>query len=118
MIWCLHIPGWHPTPLNELMGSHAKAGRLKAKDREIVSRAVLGYGVAKATAKRRVSLMVVYPPGQRMHDPDAFYKSALDALVATGALHNDSRKWVEWDRPELARGEVLRTFITIQDVTP
>lgn len=116
MIWTLDIPGWHPAPLNELVGNRGKAQRLKAKDRDIVGRAVLGYRVAKAGGPRRVSLMVVYPAGKRMHDPDSLWKSLLDALVATGALAGDTFRLCQCETPEFVRGATQRTIVTIEDL--
>ena len=39
-------------------------------------------GIPRATGRRRVSLHIVLAPRQRAGDPDAFWKSTLDALVA------------------------------------
>ena len=114
-IWTLDIPGWHPAPLNTLLGHKMKAHRLKSHDREIIGKAVLAYAVPPAEVKRHVNLTLIYPPAQRAVDPDASYKSLLDALVAFGALKNDSHQWVSYDLPVVLRGPVKRAIITLQD---
>lgn len=113
--WTLNIPGWHPTPLNKLLGHWAKAGRLKSHDKEIIGKAVMAGGIPEAFAKRKIELLIIHPPGKRFCDPDAYSKSLLDALTANKVLFNDSHQWVEMDRPEFARGKVLRTVITITE---
>lgn len=115
-IWTLDISGWHPAPLNTLLGHKMKAHRLKARDRKIIGDAVMAYRVLPADCKRRVTLTLVYAPGERAVDPDASWKSLLDALVASGALRNDSSRWVSYDEPIVLRGEERRCIITLQDV--
>jgi len=113
----LWIPGWHPTPLNKLLRSHwGTAAKLKAKDRKIITTAARAYGVAPAPGRRKVSLFLVLGKGQRAADPDAFWKSTLDALVACGALKDDDRLHVELAPPAFARGDAPATFITLEDV--
>lgn len=118
MIWTLYLPGWIPAPLNQLLGNHHKAARLKAHDREIIGRACVAYGVKAAiggcAGRRRVSMLVVWPPGKRAVDPDALFKSTLDALVHAGALWDDSANYVKFDQPLYARGEQAATYITIE----
>jgi hypothetical protein len=115
--WTLEIPGWMPTRLNQMTGRHwAKGHRLKKHDKEIVAIAVAMGGVPAARCRRRVSLLIVLPKGQRAPDPDAFDKSLRDALVACGALKNDSAKWVQGDDPRFARGRELVSFVTLEDV--
>lgn len=114
-IWTLDIPGWHPAPLNSLLGHKMKAHRLKSKDRDIIGKAVLAYAVLPADCRRHVHLTLIYPPGDRAVDPDASWKSLFDSLVATGALKNDSHQWVSYDQPTILRGPVKRAIITLQD---
>lgn len=114
-IWTLDIPGWHPTPLNKLIGHRMKASRLKAHDREIVGKAVMAYAVPAAVVRRTIELTLIYPAGQRAVDPDASWKSLFDALVASGALRNDSASWVTYREPVILRGPDRRTIITIQE---
>jgi hypothetical protein len=114
-IWTLDIPGWHPTPLNELLGNRHKAGRLKRHDATIIAAAVLAYAVQPADSKRHIDLTLIYPPSQRAVDPDASWKSLFDALVCAKALRNDSKRWVSYDEPTILRGPVKRCIITIQE---
>lgn len=114
-IWTLDIPGWHPAPLNTLLGHRMKAHRLKTKDRKIIGEAALTYCVAPADCKRHVTLTLIYAPGERAVDPDASWKSLFDALVSAGALRNDSRRWVSYDEPIVLRGDFRRCIITLQD---
>lgn len=114
-IWTMEIPGWHPIELNKLVGHRMHAGRLKKHDREIICKAVVAYGIPPATAKRRLDLTLVFEKGDRTRDKDAYWKSLLDALVHSGALKNDSRHWVDYDKPRYARGDVKTTFITLQE---
>ena len=114
--WTMEIPGWMPTTLNEMKGHWAKGHRLKQNDKEVVWLAVRQGGVPAATTRRKVSMLIVLSKGQRTPDPDAFDKSLRDALVACGALKNDSAKWVVGEDPRFARGKSLVTFLTLEDV--
>lgn len=116
MLCTLMVPGWMPVPLNQLLGSKHKRSRLKGQDRDVLGRAFLLYGKPLAGLKRRVSLHVVLPKGRRAPDPDALWKSCLDALVYCGALVNDSSRWCTPERPTFSRGEALCSFITLEDV--
>ena len=89
---------------------------MKKADRESVAFAVALCGVPAATCRRKVSMLIVLPKGERTPDPDAFDKSLRDALVACGALKNDSAKWVAGEDPRFARGESLVTFVTLENV--
>lgn len=115
-IWTLDIPGWHPNPLNKIMGHWGKTHKLKSKDRAVITSACMAYGVEKAIGKRRVDLLVVYPKGKRSHDKDAWWKSLCDALVCSGALRDDTMNYVEHGVVEYAKGESLRTVITLTDL--
>ncbi len=115
--WTLEIPGWMPVPLNKLTGRHWGPGhRRKKHDKEVIALAVALCGIPPATRRRRVSLTVVLGKGDRSPDPDALHKSLRDALVACGALKNDSTKWVEGDDPRFARGRELVSFVTLENV--
>jgi hypothetical protein len=116
-VWTLEVPGWVPTRLNKLLGSHwAAAGRLKDKDANVLATAVMVYGVPKAEGKRRVRLHIVFPKGERAADKDAYHKSLLDGLVKCGAIRNDSHVWVEWEPPTYSRGDAKVTYVTLEDV--
>ena len=111
------IGRWHPTPLNQLLGSHHMvAARLKASDAAIVFGELFAAGVPAARAKRRVSLILTLGKGQRACDPDAYFKSAHDALVGCGALVDDSRQWVELIPVEFIRGDEKATRIILEDI--
>jgi Holliday junction resolvase RusA-like endonuclease len=90
----IFIERWHPAKLNELMGGHwSKGHRLKKRDREMVW--AYSQGEAKATGKRRVELTIILKPKQRAADPDAQWKSPLDALKHAGMIVDDNRQGVE-----------------------
>ncbi len=115
--WTMEIPGWMPARLNQILGGHfAKGHRLKKHDKEVIALAVALCGVPAATTRRKVSLLVVLEKGKRSPDPDAFDKSLRDALVACGALKNDSAAWVKGEDPRFARGESLVSFLTLENV--
>ena len=115
-IWTMEIPGWHPVELNKLIGHRMKTASLKKHDCKIVCDAVVAYGIPRATVKRKLDLTLIYTAGDRTRDKDAYWKSLLDALVHSGALFNDSRHWVDYDKPRYARGDVKTTFITLQEM--
>lgn len=116
-IWTLFLPGYMPTTVNQFLGCHwGTRSKLKARDTEIIGRAVQLYGVPPATCRRRVSMLVVLPKARRATDPDSLWKGVLDSLVACGALRNDSPAWCMLDPVQWARGEALSTFITLEDV--
>jgi hypothetical protein len=114
--WTLRIDGWHPALLNTLMKHWTAAHRAKKADREVICEALRSSFVVQAEEQRRVSLLIVWPKGKRRADPDAFWKSVNDALVAGGALKNDSPVWCELGTVEQCRGERLTTFITLEEV--
>jgi len=104
-----------PTPLNKLLGGHwARGHRAKKQDAARLSHEVAIQGIPAAREKRAVSLLIVLPKGRRAPDPDAFWKSTLDALVQAGALVNDSSRWIELGPVEFARGERLATYLTLE----
>lgn len=88
---------------------------MKSHDKEIIGQAVKAYGITPAEERRSVSMLIIHPPGKRFCDKDAYHKSMLDALVHHGAIKNDSHAWVSCEPVEFARGEKLRTIITIQE---
>jgi hypothetical protein len=92
----LTIDRWHPARLDQWDGRHwSVRARLKRVDRQIVGLYARTAGIPPATGKRRVSLMLTLGPRQRGGDPDAYWKSILDALVHDGLLLDDSRQRVE-----------------------
>jgi hypothetical protein len=115
--WVLTIPNFHPTPLNDLIGTHRmKAHPLKAADaRRLGDEAELAR-VPRAAGRRRVWLRIILAKGQKGCDGDAYWKSCLDALVLCGRLRNDSRQWCEIGGPvEFERGK-RATQIVLEDL--
>jgi hypothetical protein len=112
----LTVPNWHPARVNELLGHWRKAHRLKSADRNTVVLEAYRQGVPKARGKRRVHLEIVLGPGQRGADPDAFWKSSLDALVRAGLLVDDRKECVELAPVTFSRGERKATVITLTDL--
>ena len=114
---CILVEYWHPVKLNELLGSHwAVAAKRKRIDRLAVGLAFCNSGVEIAGCKRRVSLLLTLVPRQRAGDPDCYWKSTLDALVACGALKDDSRQWCELGTVEFRRGAARETLISLEDL--
>ncbi len=90
----IFIERWHPARLNELMGGHwSKGHKLKKRDRQILW--AYAQGKPKATGKRQVELTIILKPRQRAADPDAQWKSTLDALKHAGMIVDDNRQGVE-----------------------
>jgi hypothetical protein len=114
----LVIPGWHPARLNDLMGGGhwARRHRLKKADRQLVAAYTKAAGVPQATGRRRVSLELTLAPRQRAADPDAYWKSALDALVACGLLVDDSRQQLQLGTVTFRRGPARQTRIVLEDL--
>jgi hypothetical protein len=111
------IPGWRPALLNELMGRHPHAvARRKRVDRDLVAGYCRLAELPGAAGRRRVSLVITLGPRGRECDPDAPWKSLLDALVQAGALVDDSADWCELGTVAHARGPSLATAITLEDV--
>lgn len=108
------IPNWHPTPLNKLIGGHwGSASKRKKADRNIIT--CYTHHLPKAHGKRRVTLTITLGKGQRGCDPDAYWKSLLDALVHAGQLVDDSPKWVELAPVIFNRSQVAST-IQLEDI--
>jgi len=104
-----------PATLNSLLVHWAERGRLKRLDRQVIYFAAREAGVPRATGRRRVSLDMTGWPRGKMPDPDAFWKSTLDALVAAGMLVDDDSKGVQLGTVTMSRG-VPRTLITLEDL--
>jgi hypothetical protein len=113
--WEFFVPNWHPTRLNVLLGKHhIEAWRLKQTDKALVLFHSAGK-VPKAKVRRRVTLRIVLGPRQRCGDTDAYWKSALDALVANYLLVDDNRTWVELMPVQFERGST-GTWIFLEDI--
>lgn len=116
MFHIIAIPGWRPTPLNQLLGHWARAYHAKRHDAEVIAVACLACGVPSAACRRRVDLEIVLPKGVRAYDHDAHWKSLLDGLVECGALRNDSPAWCHQGEVRIARGERLVTYVWLEDL--
>lgn len=117
----LTIDNWQPARLNQLLSGHwSKRARLKRQDRDTVflaaSKGILEDGLRFALGKRRVSLEITLAPRQRAGDPDAYWKSLLDALVHAGLLLDDNRQGVELGPVTFIRGPRRATTITLEDL--
>lgn len=116
----INIPNWRPATLNSMSSSNhwAKRAKLKKIDRQMV--AAYASGLPKAEGKRKVTIEISHGKGQRMCDPDAFYKSTLDALVHCGMLVDDSDKYVKLGDVEQHRAnkhiKKAGTIITLEDI--
>lgn len=107
------VPGWHPATTNQLLKMFwASAANLKRCDKQIVAH--YGEKIPKATKQRSVQLTIIRNKG-RKPDPDAHFKSALDALVSCGLLKDDSDKWVILLPAQYEKGEKA-TRITLTEV--
>jgi hypothetical protein len=114
----IEIPGWVPTPLNQLMGHWRGRWGRKKQDKAMVLVHAWKAGIPLATGRRRVSLAITLPPGQRRWDPDCFWKSCNDALVAARLLVDDSPKWCELGTVSYERTGTLSTVIILEDLLP
>ena len=63
-----------------------------------------------------MSLEITLAPRQRAGDPDAYWKSLLDALVRARLLVDDRRQYVELGAVTFARGKAKRTVVTLEDL--
>ncbi len=115
-MWTITIPDWHPAKLNELLGDWRKRERLKKGDRFLVAYYCREQNLPVALGRRRVSLLLTLKPRQRGGDPDAYWKSLLDALVICGCLRDDSRHGVELGEVRFERGPAASTTITLEDL--
>ena len=113
----LVIPKWHPARINQWEGRHwTVKARLKKSDQEIVWTYSRLAGLPTAEGKRRVRLTIVLGPRQRGGDPDAYWKSLLDALVCAGQLVDDSRQWVTTCPVKYERSAERATRIELEDL--
>lgn len=117
MIHMLHITQWHPARLNQWEGRHWSVKNcLKKADREMVGTYAILVGIPKASGKRRITLTLTLSPRQRGGDPDAYWKSLLDALAACGLLVDDNRQNVELAPVLFQRGKERATTIVLEDL--
>lgn len=117
----IKIPDWHPAKLNELISKGWRTKhRLKTRDKNMVATYVLAQAVPAATGRRRVSLLIVLGKGHREPDPDAYWKSTLDALKQAEMLTDDDRKGCVMGEVEFVRSRdgSCSTTIILEDVAP
>jgi Holliday junction resolvase RusA-like endonuclease len=114
----LHVEGWQPAKLNELMRVHWSSRRqLKETDYSTVLVEACNQNVPKAEGRRRVSVRYTLGKFQRLPDvDDPFAKSLLDALVRALLLVDDSPKWCEYARVQYQRGPRKATTVTLEDL--
>ena len=113
----LTVDGWHPYRLNQLIGVHwGTRSKRKRIDRAAVALAARIASVPPATGKRCVSLLLTMAPRQRRPDPDALWKSLLDALVRCGLLVDDGAAWCELGPVTFDRGPRRRTVVVLEDL--
>jgi hypothetical protein len=119
--WRVQIPGWVPVSLNQLIGNHAKAARLKQRDARVIAQAcaihrvppvgldasekahrkaldIVGRQPGDPTPIRRhVRLEIKLGKGERACDEDNYFKSLMDGLKRSGMLFEDNRQWATHD---------------------
>jgi hypothetical protein len=111
------IPRFHPARLNQLLGNYHAAGRRKAADRAMIGYYCDHYQVPEAKVRRRVSLTLQLGYRMRGGDPDAYWKSVLDALVNCGRLVDDRKEWVELAPVRYERADEFGTILSLEDVS-
>lgn len=111
------IPDWRPALANDLAAAGHWAGRARRKraDLQLVAAYCVLAGVPLATLPRRVSLEIL-GPFRRLPDPDAPWKSVLDALVGCGRLVDDSALWCQLAAPAFEYRPKYATTITLEDL--
>ena len=115
--YTLFIDDWHPARLNQLMRGHWSNGhRAKKADLAIICGYAVQAKIPVATGKRSVELTITLGPRQRAADPDAYFKSACDALVRCRLLTDDNRQGVELLPVKFERGEKKATRIVLREI--
>lgn len=113
----MEIDLWRPSALNEFADRHwSVRKRAKDGDKAIVALYAQVQGIPRAAGRRRVTLWVGLAKGRRRHDPDAFWKSLLDALTAAGLLVDDGPEWCELAPVQYGRPPEPFTAITLEDI--
>jgi Holliday junction resolvase RusA-like endonuclease len=113
----LRIDRWQPATLNKLLGCHwASAARLKKTDKNMVGHYCNTNRVPLANGPREVRLTITLAPKQRAPDPDAYWKSTLDALVHAQMLIDDNRQYCRPGVVNFVRGTERSTLIELEDL--
>jgi hypothetical protein len=116
--YTLTVPDWQPARLNQFVGRHWSSGhRLKKADRLLLAGHAMAAGIPPASGKRRVSLCITLSARQRAGDPDAYWKSVLDGLVAARLLIDDNRQHAQLGTVEFLRGDARQTTIILEELT-
>jgi hypothetical protein len=110
------IPGWRPATVNQLLRTVRGRIRYKKLDRALITAYGRLAAVPPATVRRRVSAHITLGPGQKAADPDAYWKSLLDALVQAGMLVDDDAEGVEFGPVTFGRGPSWGTAIALEDL--
>ena len=112
------IPRWHPTPLNKLLRNYWVAARLKKVDRDMIGWAFKADhpNNRACNEKKLITLTIILQKGKRGCDPDAYWKSTLDALVHAGAIANDSHLWVQLAPVDFKRADDWGTVIKVTPI--
>jgi hypothetical protein len=115
--WKLVVENWQPMTANQRERRHwrARSHRMRV-DRDLLAGLALFQGIPRAHGRRRVDLTIVLGPRQTGADPDAWWKSTLDALVGAGLLLDDRRRWVQLGDVNYERGTRRATTITLTDL--
>lgn len=114
MTWTFRVPGYLPPTLNTLLRRHWTYRRRAQKEcSQLVACYARQAGVPAAAGRRRVTLAFSSP--RPPADPDARLKLLLDALVACGALADDSPRLCE-PAPPLSLKGPRGVTITLEDV--
>jgi Holliday junction resolvase RusA-like endonuclease len=117
MTYKLRIPSWQPTPLNKLLKAHwGTAGRLKRVDRQMIAGYCKANRIPTAQGPRAVKLTITLAPKQRAADPDAYWKSTLDALVEAQMLIDDNRQYCRCAGVDFERGTERATLIELEEL--
>jgi hypothetical protein len=112
----LTVPAWHPCRVDQFLGRWSREHRKKGVDRQVIGTALKEEAIPPATGKRRVSLTLTLGPKQRAGDPDAYWKSLLDALDHVGLLTDNSGQGVELGPVAFVRGPARATTIVLEDL--
>ncbi len=119
----MYIPNWMPATVNQIYDRHFWVGaELKKRDKRLVGAFAGMQGTQTIDRdrpiKRRVSLVIRLAKGKRAADPDAYWKSTLDALVHADLLRNDSHVWCEHGGVIFERSKTAEfgTTIILEDI--
>lgn len=99
-----------------MRGSHRKK---LDRDHVILFSWILSKRIPLPTAKRRISLRITLPKGQRRWDIDALQKSTLDACKQAKLIRNDSEVWAEWGGVDYVRDDqaiVCSTVVIVEEL--